>query len=77
VAPGLTTDLLGLVNRFLPDEADSASERLRGNEASSAVSESFLTRLGKKAAREYQHQEPTRPARSRIGAPQPAEALGS
>jgi NAD(P)-dependent dehydrogenase (short-subunit alcohol dehydrogenase family) len=58
IAPGLTADVLGLINRLLPDEAGGSSERVRGREVESAVSQSFLTALGKKAAREYQHQEP-------------------
>ena len=77
VAPGLTADLLGLVNRFLPE--GEATERVRGKEADSAVSQSFLTALGKKAAREYQHEEPTQPGAARRGSAfnAPAEALGT
>lgn len=73
VAPGLTADALGLINRFLPDEAGGSSERIRGKEADSAISHSFLTTLGKKAARKYQHEEPTEATRL----PGTAEALGS
>jgi len=76
VAPGLTADLLGLVNRFLPTE-NGSTERVRGKDVDSAVSQSFLTSLGKKAAREYQHQQPARPARARRATRRPAEALGS
>lgn len=60
IAPGLTADALGVINRFLPDETGGSSERVRGKDVESAVSQSFLTALGKKAAREYQHQEPRR-----------------
>lgn len=79
VAPGLTADALGLINRFLPDEVGGSSERVRGKEADSAISQSFLTTLGKKAARKYQHEEPSetkRPA-SPATLPGTAEALGT
>ena len=61
IAPGITADALGLINRFLPDETGGSREPVRGKHIESAVSQSFLTALGKKAAREYQHQEPRRP----------------
>jgi NAD(P)-dependent dehydrogenase (short-subunit alcohol dehydrogenase family) len=80
IAPGLTADVLGLVNRVLPTEGDASTERLRGKEAESAVSRSFVTALGKKAAREFQHEEPTRtvakPAATTTGST-PAEAIGT
>jgi NAD(P)-dependent dehydrogenase (short-subunit alcohol dehydrogenase family) len=77
IAPGLTADALGLINRFLPDETGGTSERVRGKDADSAVSHSFLTALGKKAARQYQHEEPTRQeGAARAGVPGAAPALG-
>lgn len=52
--PGLTADLLGLVNRLLPDAEgpDSIGEgRARGKESESPISRSWLTALSQRAAR--------------------------
>ncbi len=76
IAPGLTADLLGLINRFLPDETGGSSERVRGKEVESPISKSFLTALGKKAAREYQHEEPV-PSKTIPGAVRPEPAVGT
>jgi short-subunit dehydrogenase len=46
--PGLTADILSLVNRVLPTGA--APERHTGKESATKVSESFATVLGRKAA---------------------------
>ncbi len=51
--PGLTADLLGVFHRLLPRPGVSTEAR-RGAESRSAVSESFLTALGRKAAARYQ-----------------------
>ena len=51
VAPGLTADALGLVNRLLPAGAGDRQRHL-GKESENAVSRSFLTKLGRAAARE-------------------------
>jgi short-subunit dehydrogenase len=58
VAPGLTADILGWVNRLLPERGDSAV-RHTGSESETALTRSFLTRLGREAAREF-NQEPAR-----------------
>ena len=50
IAPGITTDLMGLVNRLLPTGA--AADRHTGDESETLLSRSFLTRLGRKAARD-------------------------
>jgi NAD(P)-dependent dehydrogenase (short-subunit alcohol dehydrogenase family) len=76
IAPGLTADALGVINRFLPDETGGSMERVRGKDAGSAISQSFLTALGKKAARNYQHEEPSEIRRSSGTAPGTAGALG-
>jgi short-subunit dehydrogenase len=53
--PGTTVTMLGLVNRLLPGPGDDAAakEHRSGKESTTALSSSFLTVLGRKAAREY------------------------
>lgn len=51
VAPGLTSDLLGVVNRILPASQGDPSIRYTGTESETAVTRSFVTRLGRRAAR--------------------------
>ncbi len=58
LAPGLTSDLLGWVNRLLPQPGDAAA-RHPGAESETALTRSFLTKLGREAAREF-NQEPAR-----------------
>jgi hypothetical protein len=53
VAPGLTSDLLALSNRFMPGTGATQKERFTGHESETAVTRSPLTALGRKAAREY------------------------
>lgn len=53
VAPGVTANVLGLVNRMLPDAGGRPSGRRRGAESQSWLSPSWLTRLGDRAARKY------------------------
>lgn len=54
LAPGLTSDLLALVNRFvLPEYGGVGRERRRGKQSETPLTRSFLTKLGQKAAREY------------------------
>jgi NAD(P)-dependent dehydrogenase (short-subunit alcohol dehydrogenase family) len=48
--PGLTADLLSLVNRFLPSPGGIGSSRRRGHESESAVAPSLLTTLSDRAA---------------------------
>jgi len=52
VAPGLTTELLGLVSRTLPSAGES-DEKRKGRESENAVTRSPLTALGQMAARRY------------------------
>jgi short-subunit dehydrogenase len=52
IAPGLTSDLLGLVNRLLPEPGGDPAVRRTGAESETAVTKSFLTNLGKQAARD-------------------------
>jgi hypothetical protein len=48
--PGTTANVLGLVNRVLPGPGGIGTTRARGHESSTAVSESFLTAMNKRAA---------------------------
>ncbi len=52
LAPGLTTEILGLVNRTLPSAGDSAEKR-KGKDSHNAVTKSPLSALGEMAARRY------------------------
>ena len=48
--PGLTADLLGVVNRLLPAPGGIGTARAKGSESESAVSPSWLTTLSDQAA---------------------------
>ncbi len=48
--PGLTADLLGLVNRLLPAAGGIGRKRAKGKDSQSELSPSWLTALGDKAA---------------------------
>ncbi|HXG68226.1 MAG TPA: SDR family NAD(P)-dependent oxidoreductase [Blastocatellia bacterium] len=50
--PGLTADLMGLVNELLPEPGGIGKERAKGEESESALSPSFLTILNDRAARQ-------------------------
>jgi len=50
--PGFTAELLGLVNRCLPSpQGNEGGVRLKGEDSESALSPSWLTRLGDRAAK--------------------------
>jgi NAD(P)-dependent dehydrogenase (short-subunit alcohol dehydrogenase family) len=51
LAPGATADLLGLVNRWLPEPGGIGTGRAAGRDSESAVAPSWLTALGDRAAR--------------------------
>jgi short-subunit dehydrogenase len=53
LAPGLTADVLSLVDRLLPNAEGGPRGRRRGAESQSKLSPSWLTRLGDRAARNY------------------------
>jgi short-subunit dehydrogenase len=53
IAPGLTANILSLVDRLLPGAGGRPRERRRGAESQSKLSPSWLTRLGDRAARKY------------------------
>jgi short-subunit dehydrogenase len=48
--PGLTADLLGIVNQLLPASGGIGSARAKGEESQSMLSPSWLTTLGDRAA---------------------------
>jgi short-subunit dehydrogenase len=49
--PETTSNILGLVNRFLPEPGGIGNRRARGKESLSPASPSWLTALGERAAR--------------------------
>ena len=53
VAPGLTGNLLGVIDRLLPGAGAQPGTRRRGAESQSWLSPSWLTHLGDRAARKY------------------------
>jgi len=52
IFPGMTADVMGVVNRLLPAPGGIGTERVRGAESESSLAPSLLTSLGDKAARE-------------------------
>ncbi|HSB77129.1 MAG TPA: SDR family NAD(P)-dependent oxidoreductase [Terriglobales bacterium] len=52
VAPGTTSEVLGLVNRLLPQGDGQGRERRLGRESETRITRSPLTALGRKAARD-------------------------
>lgn len=52
LAPGLTTEILGIVNRTLPSAGES-DEKRKGRDSHNAVTKSPLTALGQMAAKRY------------------------
>lgn len=52
VAPGLTSDVLGVVNRALPGSGGVGQERRTGNESETQVTRSVFFELGRRAARD-------------------------
>lgn len=51
--PGLAVELAGIASRLLPAMGGVGTERVRGTESETAVTESFVTRLGREAALRY------------------------
>lgn len=52
LAPGLTTEILGIVNRTLPSAGESGEKR-KGKDSQNVVTKSPLTALGQMAAKRY------------------------
>ncbi|CCH53954.1 short-chain dehydrogenase/reductase SDR [Fibrisoma limi BUZ 3] len=50
IAPGLTSELLSVVNNLLPDPGSSGQERVQGKDSESKLSDNFLTATTDKAA---------------------------
>ena len=60
IAPGFTSDVLGVVNRVMPSADGDNKDRHLGSESQTAFTRSFLQRAGHEAAHEYhQHREET------------------
>jgi short-subunit dehydrogenase len=51
ITPGLTSEMMGVVNRVLPTSQGDPSIRYTGAESETAVTRSFVTQLGRRAAR--------------------------
>lgn len=51
--PGLTADILGIVNRFLPSGEGAGTISHMGRESETPITQSFLTTLGQCASRTY------------------------
>jgi short-subunit dehydrogenase len=67
--PGLTADLLGLVNRWvLPASGGIGTDRAKGKESQSALSPSWLTALSDQAARQNNQIAPEERVRNGRGA---------
>lgn len=60
--PGFTADVLSIVNRLLPTSGGGGSDRHRGTQSSTAISESVLTAPGRSAARATHKLPATEPA---------------
>jgi NAD(P)-dependent dehydrogenase (short-subunit alcohol dehydrogenase family) len=62
IAPGITSHLLGVIDRLLPGPGRPPNGRRKGAESQSWLSPSWLTSLGDRAARQYNQLPPTRGA---------------
>ena len=59
--PGLTTDILGVVNRFLPSDETQQKDRHLGKDSQTVLTRSPLQKFGHEAASEFhQHHSPGR-----------------
>ena len=56
VFPAVTARIFGVVNRMLPSAEGDPRQRWLGRESKTAVTQSFLTKLGRDAARELNQQ---------------------
>ncbi len=87
VAPGLVSDIVGVANRLMPGTGSRRPQRYTGKESGTPLTDSFVTRAGRTAARDFnQHPESgpvggdkdvsSRPLRPRAvgGDPQPLVA---
>ena len=57
ISPGLTSEIMAMGNRVLPSAAGGTKDRYRGKDSENAVSDSLLTRAGRKAGQQM-HQNP-------------------
>jgi NAD(P)-dependent dehydrogenase (short-subunit alcohol dehydrogenase family) len=77
VAPGLTSDLLGAVDRLLPGPGSRPHGRHKGAESQSWLSPSWLTRLGDRAARRYNQLSTTGPGSEQPPIPDEGQTHGN
>jgi short-subunit dehydrogenase len=57
LAPGLTSDILGIVNRVLPSTGGIGQSRRTGKESGTRLTRSWITKLGREAGKDL-HQFP-------------------
>lgn len=62
IAPGLTADVLGMVNRLLPKAAGDKRDRHAGHESETRLTRSFVQGLGRKAARDLNQKHASEPS---------------
>jgi hypothetical protein len=51
--PGITSDIMAFTNRFLPSSDSTGTQSYTGRESQTSLSQSFLTALGRRAAKMY------------------------
>jgi short-subunit dehydrogenase len=59
--PGITTDIMGFTNRFLPGGEGAGTQRYTGKESETPITQSFLTVLGRRAAKTYNEEASSKP----------------
>jgi short-subunit dehydrogenase len=59
--PGITTDIMGFTNRFLPGGEGAGTQRYTGKESETPSTQSFLTVLGRRAAKTYNEEASSKP----------------
>jgi short-subunit dehydrogenase len=62
LAPGLVSDVAGMVNRAMPGTGSRRAQRFAGKESATSLSESFVTNAGRQAARDFNQHPDSGPA---------------
>jgi short-subunit dehydrogenase len=71
VAPGITSDVLGIANRVMPGSRSFVKERFTGKESGNVISNSVITKLGRRAGEElHQYPEKLKPFRAELANPE-------
>ena len=60
--PGLITDMLAVLNRFLPSGEAAGTARYTGKESETPITQSFLTGLSKQASQQYNENSSSTPS---------------